>query len=177
MKTNDSRSLLSARPIFSVYFLIWSSCVIKERSASYLGQWTAVRSGSLSQARQLFPPVLGFNPTVSKAQAQVPLVFLLLPPLSVGLPLEDLCSRQPAGRSDGSEPAVVRWLKRHRREEERKGVERDLTLISCQCRFNGFANVASTVFTHVHGQCCHAKTWRCNCCSAAPAVQLLLNCI
>lgn len=50
-----------------------------------------------------------------------PLVLRLQTPLSVGLPLEELCSTQSAGRSEGSEPAVVRWLQRHLRGGERSG--------------------------------------------------------
>lgn len=42
-------------------------------------------------------------------------------PLSVGLPLEELCSTQSAGRSEGSEPAAARWLQRHGRGGKRSG--------------------------------------------------------
>lgn len=118
-----------------VYFLIWPSCVIKEGSASYLGLWTAVWSGSLSQARQLSPPVLGFNSTVSAAQVQVP------PSCSVS---RHRCLSVSRWRSCAarSQPGGVRGANRQLfggysvTGEEGRGAERDLTLISCRRRFS-----------------------------------------
>lgn len=53
-QTTDWRSLFGSPLPPSLYFLVWPSCV-KAGSASYLGSWTAVWSGSSSQAPSTFP--------------------------------------------------------------------------------------------------------------------------
>lgn len=108
-----------------------------------------------------FPPVLGFNSTVSAAQVQVP------PSCSVSRRccLSVSRWRRCAARS---QPGGVRGANRQLlggysvTEEEGRRVERDLALISCRRRFSALPSSSSV-------DAAMAKTWRCNWCSAASA--------